>query len=163
MVRVASGVIRCKTPIVFTYHNTFWSRARSMADLLPIRNGEIELWADRAVVIVGGRSVRLTRAELLVLGLLMRSPERVFSASEIVGSYAEDGTVSSASAVRVMIHRIRRKLGEEGARLVSVRSMGWALVSAESLGRDAAAAEVAAAPASGRADGRTARGTTRRG
>ncbi len=87
--------------------------------------GELILDADAYAVETRDGRRRLTRAEFQVLQLLIRRPDRVYTYAEIADAYAGDGQIVAESAVRVMIHRVRRKLGPDGAKIRALRGVGF--------------------------------------
>lgn len=72
-----------------------------------------------------GQTHALTRSERLFLKLLMSSPGRCFSYSEIFSALRGEGYVGDDAAVRNLVSRLKHKLGHEGSRLSSVRSYGY--------------------------------------
>ncbi len=87
--------------------------------------GELVLDAEAYAVETKDGRRRLTRAEFEVLQLLIRRPDRVYTYAEIADAYAGDGQIVAESAVRVMIHRVRRKLGTDGPRIRALRGVGF--------------------------------------
>jgi DNA-binding response OmpR family regulator len=89
--------------------------------------GDVLLDCDAYVVVTDVGRARLTRSEFAVLNLLMSRPERVYSYREIAECYAGEGYLVTESAVRVMVHRVRKKLGDAGSQLQSMRGVGFYL------------------------------------
>jgi DNA-binding response OmpR family regulator len=75
-----------------------------------LRNGALVL--DRAThqVTVDGRSVVLTPLEFDLLALLMRSPGRVFTRTELVDNLSESGFAGLESTLNVHIRNLRLKI-----------------------------------------------------
>jgi len=75
-----------------------------------LRNGGLVL--DRAThqVTVDGRSVVLTPLEFDLLALLMRSPGRVFTRTELVDNLSESGFAGLESTLNVHIRNLRLKI-----------------------------------------------------
>lgn len=92
-----------------------------------LRVGEIEILPDRYELGVAGRFVRLTRSEMAVVELLARRPGRVYSHGEIYEAYAGDHARSTLSAVRVIVHRIRAKLGSHADAIETIHGVGFRL------------------------------------
>lgn len=73
----------------------------------------------------GGRPVELSATEFAVLELLMREPGRVFTRSQaIAGARGEDYPVTDR-VLDVHILSLRRKLGDSGALIETVRGVGY--------------------------------------
>jgi len=85
----------------------------------------IILDARRHELFAGGRPVDLSATEFAILELLMREPGRVFTRSQaIAGVKGEDYPVTDR-ALDVHILSLRRKLGEEGILIETVRGIGY--------------------------------------
>lgn len=78
-----------------------------------LRNGGLVL--DRAThqVTVDGRSVVLTPLEFDLLALLMRSPGRVFTRTELVDNLSESGFAGLESTLNVHIRNLRLKIEQD--------------------------------------------------
>ncbi|MEM7755962.1 MAG: helix-turn-helix domain-containing protein [Planctomycetota bacterium] len=101
----------------FTNNNTDDSNTRTVGDIVLERHAY--------VVRTRSGSERLTRAEFAVLDLLMKRPERVYTHDEVATAYIGDGYRVTDTAVRVLIHRVRRKLGDNGGQLQALRGVGF--------------------------------------
>ena len=85
----------------------------------------ITLDARRHEVFAGDRPVDLSATEFAILELLMREPGRVFTRSQaIAGVKGEDYPVTDR-ALDVHILSLRRKLGEGGVLIETVRGIGY--------------------------------------
>jgi len=85
----------------------------------------ISLDARRHEVFARGRQVDLSATEFAFLELLMNDPGRVFTRSQaIAGVKGEDYPVTDR-ALDVHILSLRRKLGDEGALIETVRGIGY--------------------------------------
>ena len=72
-----------------------------------------------------GRPVELSATEFAVLELLMREPGRVFTrAQAIAGARGEDYPVTDR-VLDVHILSLRRKLGDSGTLIETVRGVGY--------------------------------------
>jgi two-component system alkaline phosphatase synthesis response regulator PhoP len=92
-----------------------------------LKAGAIELDRDRYLVSVGGGSIKLTSKEFDLLSVLMKAEGRVVRREvllEQVWSYERDAGVESRT-LDVHVRSLRRKLGREGTRIVTVRSVGY--------------------------------------
>lgn len=82
-----------------------------------------------ASLIVGDQMRELRNRELRLLEILLAAPERIFSKGQICDrlfSYAESVT---DNAIEVYIARLRKKLEGSGARIETVRGLGYRLTS----------------------------------
>lgn len=93
-----------------------------------LRRGEILIDVARRRVEFRGNPVPLTPTEFRVLQYLAHSPDRVHSREEIMGAVRGDGaTDATERSVDPHINTIRRKLGEGGARIETIRGFGYRL------------------------------------
>ena len=83
--------------------------------------------ADFATLTVeqNGRSTPLTKSEALVLRLLAGSPGRFFSRDEILAAVRGEGHEGDDGALRVLVSRLKRKLGAAGGMIVNARGSGY--------------------------------------
>lgn len=77
-----------------------------------LRRHDIELDPARGVVTRGGRGLALTHRELAVLELLMRADGQIVSAERLLEKVWDEYADPFTSSVRVIMSRLRRKLGE---------------------------------------------------
>ena len=75
-----------------------------------LKVGGIELELDSHTVTLDGEPVSLTPTEYSILHLLMRSPGKVYSSSEIYRAVWNDEPYSSSATVAVHIRHLREKL-----------------------------------------------------
>ena len=88
-----------------------------------IEVGNIVLDLDECTASVGGDVIELTKAEFRVLELLMSQPKRVFTKEQIYESaWYDDGAVDD-NTIRVIISRLRDKIGAEHIR--TIRGLGY--------------------------------------
>lgn len=88
-----------------------------------IEVGNTVLDLDECTAAVGGITVELTKAEFKVLELLMSQPKRVFTKEQIYESaWYDDGAVDD-NTIRVIISRLRDKIGAEHIR--TIRGLGY--------------------------------------
>ena len=80
-----------------------------------------------ATLTVNGEMRELRNRELRLLEILMAAPERIFSKGQICDrlfSYAES---VSDNAIEVYVGRLRKKMEGSGARIETVRGVGYRL------------------------------------
>jgi len=90
-----------------------------------LRVGPIEIDAGRHEIRVEGRLLDLTRSEFQILEFLARRPGRVRGREEILDAIGERSVL--ARTVDVHVAALRKKLGEAGERLETVRGVGYRL------------------------------------
>lgn len=96
------------------------SRLRRPGILLPskITVGNISLDLEQRKVMLDSASVRLTNKEYAVLEFLMRHPNQIFSARDVLDAVWSAETESSEDTVRSCIRNLRRKITLEGQECV---------------------------------------------
>jgi DNA-binding response OmpR family regulator len=104
---------------------------RVSAPALPrmLRVGTFEVDLDRHTVSVTGRSVFLTAKEFSLLKTLWDAQGRTLTRTfllERVWEYGEELAIETRT-VDVHIRSLRKKLGAEGARIITVRNVGYRL------------------------------------
>jgi len=97
----------------------------SIDPTVPLTLGDLTIHPGRHEVLLGGEPVRLTRTEFRVLHVLVSRPGWVFTRCQIADAIHEgDGLVTDRS-VDVQIVGLRRKLGNTGPRIETVRGVGY--------------------------------------
>ena len=81
----------------------------------------------RHEVLVGGKAVQLTITEFTILMLLARRPGWVFSRQQIIDQVRGYDYSVTPRAVDVQIFGLRKKLGETGKNIETVRGIGYRL------------------------------------
>jgi len=76
---------------------------------------------------VGGIAIELSATEFAILALFMREPGRVFTREQIIDFVKGPDYPVTDRAIDVHILSIRRKLGEAGALVETVRGIGYRL------------------------------------
>jgi two-component system phosphate regulon response regulator PhoB len=76
-------------------------------------------------VVVAEQPVDLTRTEFRILHLLASRPGWVFSRGQIVKSVHGDDYPVTGRSVDVQVAALRRKLGEAGGLIRTVRGVGY--------------------------------------
>jgi two-component system alkaline phosphatase synthesis response regulator PhoP len=92
-----------------------------------IRFGSLSLDGARHRVEAAGAGVELTLTEFRILRLLMGQPGRVFSRSQIVEAVHGGSYHISERAVDVAVFGLRKKLGDSGTLVETVRGVGYRL------------------------------------
>ena len=89
---------------------------------------DLELDNERLVVKLCGETINLTHFEFKILGLFLNNIDKVFSRSQLLLYLrGNDGFDVSERAVDVQILNLRRKLGDFGQNIETVRGFGYKL------------------------------------
>jgi len=90
-----------------------------------VRVGELLIHPGRHEVTIGGAPIDLTFTEFRVLHCLARRPGWVYSRAQIVDAVRGEGYAVTDRAVDVQIVGLRKKLGEYGSLIETVRGVGY--------------------------------------
>lgn len=90
-------------------------------------DGALVIDPDRHVVSVHGKPVELTVTEFGILECLAKHPGFVRTRDQIISSVHGNDTVLSSRTVDVHVTALRRKMGELGAMIQTVRGVGYRL------------------------------------
>ncbi len=100
-------------------------RAETVDDSLPLTIHNITIHPGRREVLIAGKAVELTNMEFRVLHFLAGRPGWVFSRYQIVEGVRGDNYPVTDRSVDVLIVGLRRKLGEAGDYIETVRGVGY--------------------------------------
>jgi len=92
-----------------------------------IEVGAIAIDVAAREVRLDGRRIELTRTEFDLLALLAGHPDRVFTRANILDHVRGGETDATERAVDFQVASLRRKLGAAGARVETVRGVGYKL------------------------------------
>ena len=104
-------------------------RTRSAGSIPTFASGDLALDPSRHVASVAGRPLALTPKEFDLLQALLESEGRVLSREHLlnrVWGYARADEIESRT-IDVHVRRLRAKLGAEGRRITTVKSIGYRL------------------------------------
>ncbi len=90
-----------------------------------IKAGEITIDAGRHEVKVAGDCVNLTPTEFQLLTVLARRPGWVFSRNQLMDEVRGDEVIITDRAIDVQVVGLRKKLGEFGTYIETVRGVGY--------------------------------------
>jgi len=90
-----------------------------------IRIGELVIIPSRHEVLASGKSVQLTFTEFKTLYALARRPGRVFTRYQIVDAIRGEEYIVTDRSVDVQIVSLRKKLGDCGHYIETVRGVGY--------------------------------------
>lgn len=99
------------------------NEARALDELVQV--GPITLDAGRHEVSLKGQPVDLSATEFAILEFLMRNPGWVFSRNQIIDAVRGKDYPVTERSVDVQILGLRKKLGEAGNRIETVRGVGY--------------------------------------
>jgi two-component system phosphate regulon response regulator PhoB len=91
----------------------------------PLRFGPLSLDPLSREARLQGRPIALTRSEFDILALLAGAPNRVFSRGQIIDRVRGDDYAITERTVDFQVCGLRRKLGEAGTRIETVRGLGY--------------------------------------
>ncbi len=90
-----------------------------------VRAGGVQLDRERHEVIADGKPVELTATEFKLLNMIMSKPGRVFTRQQIIESIHEGFAAVTDRSVDVQVVALRRKLGDTGRNIETVRGVGY--------------------------------------
>ena len=93
-----------------------------------LASGSLSLDPRQRLAWCDDRPLQLTRGEFDLLALFLRAPGRVFSRLELIEAIHGSPTAISERSIDFPIHGLRAKLGAHGARIHSVRGLGFKLL-----------------------------------
>ncbi len=96
-----------------------------------INTKDIEIYPGRHEVICKGNKVELTHTEFQVLQLLASHPGWVFTRNKIIDNVRNDNYPVTDRSVDVVIAGLRRKLGDTGSLIETVRGVGYRFAETE--------------------------------
>lgn len=99
--------------------------SKDATGVLKFKNFELRLSSRK--FFLDGKEIDLTFSEFEILQLLMSNPETAFTRSQIVDLIRGENHAISDRSVDVQFVGIRRKLGESGALIETVRGVGYRL------------------------------------
>ncbi|MFB6344282.1 MAG: response regulator [bacterium] len=88
-----------------------------------IKQGPVTVLPERHKVLVDGESVEFTATEFSLLKFLVENPGRVYSRDQLIEHVL--GTVVTTRNIDVHIRALRKKLGEHGDLIETVRGVGY--------------------------------------
>lgn len=93
-----------------------------------VRLGSVEVDLDRHTVTDGKTTTTLTTSESDLLRCLASRRGEMFTADEIFSFLRGEGYVGDAAAIRMLVMRLRRKLGRAGDMVGNIPNSGYYLV-----------------------------------
>jgi len=90
-----------------------------------IRRGDLVIQPERHAVLAAGAPVELTFTQFRILHLLARRPGRVFTRYQIIDAVRGDDYPVTDRSVDFHIATLRKKLGDHGPSIETVRGVGY--------------------------------------
>ncbi|HYC99950.1 MAG TPA: response regulator transcription factor [Phycisphaerales bacterium] len=87
--------------------------------------GQVVADLDQHTITSAGDSVKLTLTEFKLLVALMGSPRRVLSRNELIAKVMGPGVIVTSRTIDVHIAAIRKKLGDPGNQIRTIRGVGY--------------------------------------
>jgi len=97
----------------------------SVGDSESIKVHDIVIHPGRHEVIANGRAINLTPTEFQILHYMARRPGWVFTRNQIIDGIREDNAIVTDRSVDVQIAGLRKKLGQSGQYVETVRGIGY--------------------------------------
>jgi DNA-binding response OmpR family regulator len=91
-------------------------------------DGHLRIEHDNYYVACAGQSIKLPRAEFLILSRLARQPERVVPAGELWQHVWGETKPFNSESLHVYIYRLRHKLEAYGLKIETMVHIGYRLV-----------------------------------
>lgn len=99
---------------------------QNQAEKTSLKFGNLELNTNSCTLLKDGKEVEITGTEFKILSLLMESPRRVFTKSQISAAGWGENLFVEDNSVMVALSKLRAKLGSE-VTIKNIRSLGWRL------------------------------------
>ncbi|MEL6499031.1 MAG: response regulator [Planctomycetota bacterium] len=93
--------------------------------------GAVDVDTERHEVLVSNASVRLTLTEFRLLATLIAAPGRVLTRQSLISRAIGPGITVTERTIDVHIAAIRRKLGDSGSMIKTVRGVGYRMIEAD--------------------------------
>ena len=103
-------------------------RRAALGEPAPVEVGDLRLDLRARRVVRDGAELPLTAREFALLAFLIRRAGRIVSKADILAGVWHDAFEGDPNVVEVYVARLRRKLGDGGARIETVRGMGYRLL-----------------------------------
>ena len=104
---------------------TSGDKTASESESEAISSKGISIYPDSRKVTLDGEAIKLTYSEFEIIYLLLKHPGRVFSRKQIMTAARGDDYIVTERAMDVQIVHLRKKLGEAGKYIKTVRGVGY--------------------------------------
>jgi two-component system OmpR family response regulator len=92
-----------------------------------VKHGSLSFDQVGRIAYINEQVIELSARELGVLEVLLQRTGRLVSKEQLVNHLCEWGEEVSNNAIEVYVHRLRKKIEPGGARIVTVRGLGYSL------------------------------------
>ena len=92
-----------------------------------VRHGSLSFDQVGRIAYINEQVIELSARELGVLEVLLQRIGRLVSKEQLVNHLCEWGEEVSNNAIEVYVHRLRKKIEPSGARIMTVRGLGYSL------------------------------------
>lgn len=114
-------VLLARLRVVFRRHD----KSREGDEDMVVRMHDMVIDPNRHEVLLHGKPMGLTTTEFRILHFLARRPGRVFSRDHIISGVRGDDYAVTERSVDVQIVNLRKKLGDSGETIETVRGVGY--------------------------------------
>ncbi|MBT3314044.1 MAG: response regulator transcription factor [Anaerolineae bacterium] len=122
-------IVKPVSPAIFLAKISSWSRRSTTAPLSPRKIPRLRLDPARRLALVeNGEKISLTNLEFRLLRLLMNRPGYIFQNDEIIRSVWGMAGVSDQTALKNVVYRLRKKLGEDWEYLIQTSPGGYSFL-----------------------------------
>ena len=124
-------VVKPVSPAIFLAKISAWSKRSTTAPLPPLTPPPLRLdSAHRLALTSEGDAIKLTNLEFRLLRLLMNRPGHVFKNDEIIRAVWGIEAGDDQSALKNVVYRLRKKLGEEREFMIRTAPGGYSFIEA---------------------------------
>ncbi|KXU94614.1 two-component system response regulator [Caballeronia megalochromosomata] len=92
-----------------------------------VKHGSLSFDQVGRIATIGDQVIDLSARELGVLEVLLQRTGRLVSKEQLVNHLCEWGEEVSNNAIEVYVHRLRKKIEPSGAKIITVRGLGYTL------------------------------------
>lgn len=100
-------------------------RAGEDATASILKIGDLTLDRERYQVSLGGKPLELTQSEFAILTALMAKPGKVMTRRQLISDIRGGEITVTDRSIDVHVTALRKKLGRQGERIVTVRGVGY--------------------------------------
>lgn len=100
-------------------------RAGEDATASILKIGDLTLDRERYQVSLGGKPLELTQSEFAILAALMAKPGKVMTRRQLISDIRGGEITVTDRSIDVHVTALRKKLGRQGERIVTVRGVGY--------------------------------------
>ncbi len=122
-------IVKPVSPAIFLAKITSWARRSTTTPLTPQKKPRLRLDPARRVAVAeSGEKISLTNLEFRLLRLLMNRPGYIFRNEEIIRSVWGLSGNSDQTALKNVVYRLRKKLGEDREYMIQTSPGGYSFL-----------------------------------